>query len=457
MKNILLPILILLSTACFGQAPITLDTVNNACHIDKIGFAKDNMTYTLNGDSSLNIFIVGAANYQNAHYSRFRDPAGAPFSNRTALTNWLDLYFFANALADTSGSGGGTVTSVSATTQLNSALSVSGSPITGSGSLDFTFTGSANQLVAGDGSLVNENTLALGETSTTAYRGDRGKTAYDHSQLTSGTNPHNTTFANIASKPTNVSGYGITDAIVQGGNTFGAGVTIGSVDNNAVSFIVNNAAVGAFLTTGNFRVNNNVWQNSTSSNNSTITMGTSGILATRNVADANNIFTVNNINASSTGLNIVSQNNGTNTFTVSKGGNVIANARLNIGTEALFGSNSIIPTHSVTIPSVGSGFAYYNTADQTTNYERLTITKAANVFNISTSAGGTGVVRDISINGTTLNSAGVTATKFILSALNTAPASATDTGTTGEIRITAGFIYVCTATNTWVRASLATW
>lgn len=32
--------------------------------------------------------------------------------------------------------------------------------------------------------------LALGETSSTAYRGDRGKTAYDHSQLTSG-NPHN--------------------------------------------------------------------------------------------------------------------------------------------------------------------------------------------------------------------------------------------------------------------------
>lgn len=54
--------------------------------------------------------------------------------------------------------------------------------------------------------------LALGETSSTAYRGDRGKTAYDHSQVTDGSNPHNTTFANIASKPTTISGYGITDA-----------------------------------------------------------------------------------------------------------------------------------------------------------------------------------------------------------------------------------------------------
>ena len=38
--------------------------------------------------------------------------------------------------------------------------------------------------------------LALGETSTTAYRGDRGKTAYDHSQLTSG-NPHSTTKVDV--------------------------------------------------------------------------------------------------------------------------------------------------------------------------------------------------------------------------------------------------------------------
>ena len=38
-----------------------------------------------------------------------------------------------------------------------------------------------------------------------------------------------------------------------------------------------------------------------------------------------------------------------------------------------------------------------------------------------------------------------------------APASATDTGTTGEIRVTATYIYTCIATNTWVRAALATW
>ena len=43
--------------------------------------------------------------------------------------------------------------------------------------------------------------LALGETSSTAYRGDRGKIAYDHSQVTSG-NPHNVTCSEIGALPT---------------------------------------------------------------------------------------------------------------------------------------------------------------------------------------------------------------------------------------------------------------
>lgn len=38
--------------------------------------------------------------------------------------------------------------------------------------------------------------LALGETSSTAYRGDRGKTAYDHSQVTTG-NPHSVSKADV--------------------------------------------------------------------------------------------------------------------------------------------------------------------------------------------------------------------------------------------------------------------
>lgn len=51
----------------------------------------------------------------------------------------------------------------------------------------------------------------------------------------------------------------------------------------------------------------------------------------------------------------------------------------------------------------------------------------------------------------------VTSPAYKLSALQTAPLSATDTGTTGEIRVVADYIYVCIATDTWVRTALTTW
>ncbi|WGH74584.1 hypothetical protein P8625_10835 [Tenacibaculum tangerinum] len=48
-------------------------------------------------------------------------------------------------------------------------------------------------------------------------------------------------------------------------------------------------------------------------------------------------------------------------------------------------------------------------------------------------------------------------TQYKLSALNTAPSSSSDTGTEGEIRYTADYIYVCVAANTWKRTALSTW
>ena len=57
----------------------------------------------------------------------------------------------------------------------------------------------------------------------------------------------------------------------------------------------------------------------------------------------------------------------------------------------------------------------------------------------------------------TVNPTAISATQFNVSALNTAPASATSAGTTGEIRVTSTHIYVCIATNTWVRSALTNW
>lgn len=49
---------------------------------------------------------------------------------------------------------------------------------------------------SGSGYVVTSSSLALGETSATAYRGDRGKITYDHSQTTG--NPHNTQITDIS-------------------------------------------------------------------------------------------------------------------------------------------------------------------------------------------------------------------------------------------------------------------
>lgn len=54
------------------------------------------------------------------------------------------------------------------------------------------------------------------------------------------------------------------------------------------------------------------------------------------------------------------------------------------------------------------------------------------------------------------NAGSVKSAQYNLSVLNTAPATATSTGTTGEIRWTSTAVFLCVATNTWVKATLAT-
>ncbi len=75
--------------------------------------------------------------------------------------------------------------------------SLSSFPVTGeSGKIYVALDTGRTYRWSGSAYVEISESLALGETSSTAYRGDRGKTAYDHSQLTSG-NPHNVTAADI--------------------------------------------------------------------------------------------------------------------------------------------------------------------------------------------------------------------------------------------------------------------
>lgn len=75
----------------------------------------------------------------------------------------------------------------------------------------------------------------------------------------------------------------------------------------------------------------------------------------------------------------------------------------------------------------------------------------------ATTADDTGLAGDGSAKPTADGTGAVTGSGFWLSALNTAPAAANAACTAGEIRWTATYVYLCSATNTWVRAALATW
>jgi hypothetical protein len=62
----------------------------------------------------------------------------------------------------------------------------------------------------------------------------------------------------------------------------------------------------------------------------------------------------------------------------------------------------------------------------------------------------------VQVNGNVIATGDVEGATFSVTAMNTPPASATAAGTEGDIRWTTGHVYLCTATNTWVRAALAT-
>lgn len=108
--------------------------------------------------------------------------------------------------------------------------------------------------------------------------------------------------------------------------------------------------------------------------------------------------------------------------------------------------------------NVGVDTAVGNSAFYNTNtFHRFFINSVGEVMRINSSGNiGINTLVDNGVDKLQINGSAVT-TQYKLSALNIAPASATSTGTLGEIRVTSGFIYVCVATDTWVRSALTTW
>ena len=104
------------------------------------------------------------------------------------------------------------------------------------GKIYIDLTNNANKTYRWSGSAYVEisPSIALGETSSTAYRGDRGKTAYEHSQAEG--NPHGTTYSDVGAPST--SGSGAT-------GTWGISISGNAATANKANSLKVSAAVGS--------------------------------------------------------------------------------------------------------------------------------------------------------------------------------------------------------------------
>ncbi len=153
---------------------------------------------------------------------------------------------------------------------------------------------------------------------------------------------------------------------------------------------------------------------------------------------------------------------GSNTSYFDGGGNLFCNGSANIGNTGSLTATApngtignIFPMNSSGQTIIQNGYAnssasiIFKTSPITNGIfvEQARFTYGGKLLLNTTSDDG---VNQLQVNGS------AKATQYRLSALNTAPASSTDTGTTGEIRVTSTYIYICTTTNTWVRTALST-
>jgi hypothetical protein len=127
-----------------------------------------------------------------------------------------------------------------------------------------------------------------------------------------------------------------------------------------------------------------------------------------------------------------------------------------------------IPNGTVSGTGGVAGFTALSTTDLVNNsYLIQTIVPGLSYSYIQSGANGTGTVLPLKLlvgasgSGVTIDSshnlvAGGTITGKLITT-NTVPATSTATGIAGMIAYDSSYVYICTATNTWVRAATATW
>lgn len=267
--------------------------------------------------------------------------------------------------------GTGTVTSVGIS---SSDISVSGSPITGAGSITLTL-----------------NTVPFS-------KGGTGQTSYTNGQILIG----------------NTATTGLTKTTL----TAGAGI---SITNGAGSITIDSTATGTVTSVG-------------------MSGGTTGL-----TVSGSPITTSGTITLSGT---LAVANGGTGVTTSTGTGNVVLSASPTLSGTAALASLTISGTSRGAVGSAAAPSYSFSSATSTGFY--------LDSGEICVSVGGSQKV----IFGSTgiITNPGIDFSCFgDLIAGGNAPASAAAAGTTGTIAVDTGFIYVCTATNTWKRVAVATW
>lgn len=124
------------------------------------------------------------------------------------------------------------------------------------------------------------------------------------------------------------------------------------------------------------------------------------------------------------------------------------------GDHLFYDTTNKVVTNVAAAAHVYIGKAWNTTADSAATTQVVLLPTSNSQGAISAvNVTATGTVQAANVTATTK----VTTAALFFSALGSAPASAGATGTLGEVRTDGSYIFVCTATNTWKRAAIATW
>lgn len=286
----------------------------------------------------------------------------------------------------------------------------------------------------------------------------------------------------ILSGSLTVFGYKAGESVVNPGNTVLLGAYAGNKLTSGQGNTIIGDSSGQSLTTGNQNtVIGQLCLASTTTGSYNIAIGINchhqgsagehniamGYYASNKLVGGNNIIlgSYNSI-VKATGSNNV--NIGVYSFTLATSGSHNVSLGYSTGQRSISGSNNVFLGNYAGNWELGSGKLFIDTYDRGSEADARTKSLIYGEFHTTATAQKLYLNSNVYIKetlgiGTTspsslLDVAGtVTANQYKLSALNSEPSSATDTGVAGEIRITSGYIYVCVATNTWVRSQLTTW